>query len=101
MTDKQFNDAFTTAGGWFILTQYETIASWSDNRTDLISHIFSLGYDSSVSGSQSRVSAVLRLIREDRIKEAILKASNSERINIANPKAYKIGETLLIKHFGD
>ena len=28
MTDKQFNDAFTAAGGWFILTQYETIADW-------------------------------------------------------------------------
>ena len=42
MTDKQFNDAFTAAGGWFIVTQYETIADWNGNRTDLVDHIYTL-----------------------------------------------------------
>jgi hypothetical protein len=29
LTDKQFEDAFTAAGGWFFLTQYETIKTWT------------------------------------------------------------------------
>ena len=44
MTDKQFDDAFTAAGGWFILTQNETIAGWTGSQKELVDYIFSLGF---------------------------------------------------------
>ena len=36
MTDKQFDDAFTAAGGWFILTHYDKIADWKGEISDLV-----------------------------------------------------------------
>ena len=40
MTDKQFKDAFTAAGGWFFLTQYRLIDSLKDNRKELLDKLF-------------------------------------------------------------
>lgn len=81
MTDKQFNDAFTAAGGWFILTQYRTIANWNGSKADLVDYIFSLGFDAKRTGANTRVSSVLRLIDENRIQDALVKVRDSIRIN--------------------
>ncbi len=40
ITDKQFEDSFTAAGGWFFLTQYETILNWNDTKNALVDEIF-------------------------------------------------------------
>ena len=101
MTDKQFDDAFTAAGGWFILTQYETIANWYGNRADLIDHIYSLGFDAKRTGTNTRVSSVLRLIDENRIKDAIIKVRDSKRINKQHPEAFGLANDILKRCFKD
>lgn len=101
MTNKQFNDAFTAAGGWFILTQYETIADWTGNRADLVDYIFSLGFDAKRTGSNTRVSSVLRLIDENRIKDAIIKVRDSKRINKQHPNAFGLASDILNRCFKD
>lgn len=99
MTDKQFNDAFTAAGGWFILTQFETIADWNGTRTDLVDHIYSLGFDTKRTGANTRVSSVLRLIEENRIKDAIIKVRDSRRINVHHPEAFGLANDILKRRF--
>ena len=99
MTDKQFNDSFTAAGGWFILTQYETIANWQGSTTELTDKLFLLGFDAKRTGTNTRVSSVLRLIRENRIQEAIEKVRDSRRINQQHPEAYSMANALLVKYF--
>ena len=78
MTDKQFNDAFTAAGGWFIDT---------------------LGFDAKRTGSNTRVSSVLRLISENRIQDAIIKVRDSNRINAQHPGAFDLANDILKRHF--
>ena len=99
MTDKQFNDAFTTAGGWFILTQYETIADWTGSNADLIDHIYTLGFDANRKQTSDRVSCVRRLIRENRIEEAIIKVRDSRKINAQHPEAFGLANDILNGHF--
>ena len=95
MTDKQFNDAFTAAGGWFFLTQYETIKNWSDSKEALIEHIFSKGFDSKIRGSKTRVSSALRIIENEREEDALIKIRDSERINSQHPEAKAMADKLL------
>lgn len=97
MTDKQFNDAFTAAGGWFFLTQYETIKNWSDSKEALIEHIFSQGFDSKIRGSKTRVSSALRIIENEREEDALIKIRDSERINAQHPEAKAMADCLLLK----
>lgn len=86
MTDKQFNDAFTAAGGWFILTQYDKIVDWKGDRSDLVDELYRVGFDSKRSGTNTRVASTLRIINNGRGKEALEKFLNSKRINSAIQK---------------
>ena len=97
MTDKQFKDAFKTAGGWFILTQYETIATWTGDRADLVDYIYLQGFDKNRVGSSSRVSSVLRIIENGRGREAIMKIRDSKTINRQHIQAHKMASELLDK----
>ena len=97
MTDKQFDDAFTAAGGWFILTQYETIAGWTGSQKELVDYIFSLGFDLKRTGSNTRVSSTLRIIRENRIRDALVKIRDSKTINRQHPDAATMATKLLNK----
>ena len=99
MTDKQFNDAFTAAGGWFILNQYEKIADWKGSRAELVDHIYSLGFDADRTGTNTRVSSVLRLIDANRMKEAIIKVRDSKRINAKHPEAFAMASDILKRCF--
>lgn len=99
MTDKQFNDAFTAAGGWFILTQYRTIANWNGSKADLVDYIFSLGFDAKRTGANTRVSSVLRLIDENRIQDALVKVRDSIRINAQHPEAFQLANEILTQCF--
>ena len=97
MTDKQFDDAFTAAGSWFILTQYETIAGWTGSQKELVDYIFSLGFDLKRTGSNTRVSSTLRIIRENRIRDALVKIRDSKTINRQHPDAAAMATKLLNK----
>ena len=99
MTDKQFNDTFTAAGGWFILTQYEKIINWNGKNTDLVDQVFSLGFDKERVRTSSRVSCVRRLIREKRIEEAIIKIRDSKTINTQHPEAFHLASDILRRYF--
>ena len=95
MTDKQFNDAFTTAGGWFILTQYQFIAHSNLDRGMLLLKLFEKGFDTEISGTRTRLSSTLRIIREGRSKEALEKIRDSKRINADHPEAKAMAEEIL------
>lgn len=97
MTDKQFDDAFTAAGGWFILTQYETIAGWTGSQKELVDYIFSLGFDLKRTGSNTRVSSTLRIIRKNRSRDALVKIRDSKTINRQHPEAVMMATKLLNK----
>ena len=97
ITDKQFNDAFTAAGGWFFLTQYETIKNWTHDKASLIEHIFTQGFDSKIIGSKTRISSALRIIENGRTEEALLKIRASDKINKQHPEARQLANALLEK----
>lgn len=95
MTDKQFDDSFTAAGGWFLLTQFEKNTDWKGEKSKLVDEIFLEGFDSKRSGTNTRVSSVLRLIRNDRGKEALEIIRDSARINKTHSEARKIAEDII------
>lgn len=99
ITDKQFDDAFTAAGGWFLLTQYETIATWSGSKTELVDLIYSKAFDSKRTGSNTRVSSALNIISNNRGKEALIKIRDSKTINREHPDAYSMASSLLKQYF--
>lgn len=99
MTDKQFNDAFTAAGGWFLLTQCETIWDWTGSKAELIEYLYTKGFDAKPSGTSTRVSSVLRLIDENRMEDAIVKCRDSKNINRVHPEACQIAEDILKRRF--
>lgn len=62
ITDKQFEDAFTAAGGWFFLTQFELIRAWTGSKVEHVDVIYSKGFDAKRTGSNTRVASVVRII---------------------------------------
>lgn len=98
ITDKQFDDAFTAAGGWFFLTQFELIKSWAGSKAELVDLIYSKGFDAKRTGSNTRVSSSLRIIDAGRGKEALIKIRDSKSINREHPKAEHMASELLSKY---
>jgi len=98
ITDKQFDDAFTAAGGWFFLTQFETIKGWTGERSELVDLIYSKGFDAKRTGSNTRVSSALRIIDAGRSKEALIKVRDSKTINREHPDAAYLAKELLKKY---
>lgn len=99
ITDKQFEDAFTSAGGWFFITQFEIILTWTQSKTELVNLIYSKGFDKKRSGSNTRVSSSLRIIDAGRGKEALIKIRDSNSINREHPDAEHMAKELLLKYF--
>lgn len=95
MTDKQFDDAFTAAGRWFILTQYEEILNWTGSTSALVLNLFKKGFDNKITGTKTRVSSVIRLIENQRGVEALGKIRDSKRINQAHPEAREMAIDIL------
>ncbi|MDD4690609.1 MAG: hypothetical protein PHE51_12815 [Eubacteriales bacterium] len=100
ITDKQFEDAFTAAGGWFFLTQFELIKAWAGSKTELVEMIYSKGFDAKRTGSNTRVSSSIRIIDAGRGKEALIKIRDSKYINREHPEAEHMASELLSKYFG-
>jgi len=99
MTDKQFDDAFTAAGGWFILTQFETIADWKGEKAQLVDEMFMQGFDKKRTGSNTRVSSTIRLIDNNLGKEALEKIRDSARINKTHPEAKKLADDIIKRRY--
>jgi len=99
MTDKQFDDAFTAAGGWFILTHYDKIADWKGEISDLVDELHKEGFDSKRTGTNTRVSSTLRLINNNRGREALEKIMNSSIINRKHPEAKSIAKEIILRRF--
>lgn len=100
ITDKQFDDALTTAGGWFFLTQFEIIKAWAGTKAELVDVIYSKGFDAEKTGSIARVSSSLRIINAGRGKEALIKIRDSRLINKKHTEAAQMASKLLIEYFG-
>ncbi len=98
ITDKQFEDAFTAAGGWFFLTQFELIKTWAGSKAELVDLVYSKGFDSKRTGSNTRVSSSLRIIDAGRGKEALIKIRDSKSINRVHPAAEHLANELLSKY---
>ena len=99
ISDKQFNDAFTAAGGWFILTHFEIVLNWGGSKTDLVDKIFKEGFDKNRTGTNTRVSSLIRLIENDRGKEALEKIRDSKTINRVHSEAESIATSLLNAYY--
>lgn len=99
ITDKQFEDAFTAAGGWFILTQFEKIYNWTGTKSDLVDELFKEGFDARRTGTNTRVSSVIRIIEGERGKEALIKIRDSRMINKVHPEAHDNACTLINKYY--
>lgn len=97
--DKQFDDAFTAAGGWFFLTQFELIKAWSGSKAELVDLIYGKGFDAKKTGSSTRVSSSLRIINGGRGEEALIKIRDSKSINREHPEAKRMASKLLSEYF--
>lgn len=95
MTDRQFDNAFTAAGGWFFLTQYRLIERLKDNRTELLNRLFEQGFDAELTGTRTRMSSAIKIIEEGRAKEALEKIRDSRMINAKHPEAHDLAEEIL------
>ncbi len=95
ITDKQFKDAFTAAGGWFFLTQYRLIVNFRLSRRELLRKLFEKGFDAEISGTETRLYGVQRIIRGGRSREALEKIRDSKKINKAHPQAKAMAEEIL------
>ena len=99
ITDKQFDDAFTAAGGWFILTQFETVYEWRGEKRDLIDMLYLEGFDKARTGTSTRVNSLKRIIDNGRGKEALEKVRDSANINRVHPEACSMANNLLKKYY--
>ena len=95
MTDKQFKDAFTAAGGWFIVSQYRLIAESNLSSRELLERLFAQGFDSELSGTKVRLASVRRLIEEGRVRDAMEKIRDSANINRVHPEAHDMAQEIL------
>jgi gamma-glutamyl:cysteine ligase YbdK (ATP-grasp superfamily) len=100
ITDKQFEDAFTAAGGWFVAEYYEKVADWKGSVQDLIDDIFRHGHtDAKRTGTNTRVSSLLRIIEHGRSAEALRRVVASSRIAAQNPNAVRTARRILAERF--
>lgn len=99
ITDKQFEDAFTAAGGWFLLSQFDVIYNWKGTTSELVDELFKLGFDCKRTGTNTRVLSALRIINNERGREALIKIRDSKRINQQHPETGKIAKELIQKYY--
>jgi len=99
MDDKQFIDAFTAAGGWFIANYYEIIADYRGENKELALLIFEGGTDSKITGTMTRVSSVKRIIEGGRQVDALVKIRDSKSIARLHPESSKIASNILKDRF--
>lgn len=99
MTKKQFETAFTAAGAWFFLTEYELIKNWTDDKDKLIGLVSKTGMNSERQGTVTRINAVKRIINNSMDKFALEKIRDSSKIEATHFDSKELAELLLKKYF--
>jgi len=88
LNDKQFEDAYTAAGAWFVVKYIDEVKKNIEKfnnttyKNKFIEDIFNNGNgpDSKLSGTRTRVNSIIRIVKSDCINEALKKAINSNRL---------------------
>ena len=103
ITDKQFQNAYRSAGLWFVALYTEAFLVRIDElrddvkRTHLVEEIFNNGEgpDKTEGGTRTRLNSLWRIIRAGRIVQAIELAANSSRLQREFPEAAQTARELL------
>lgn len=81
------------------MTQFETVYEWKGDKRDLVDKLYLEGFDKTRTGTSTRVSSLMRIIDNDRGKEALEKVRDSANINRVHPEAYSIANGILKKYY--
>lgn len=103
MQDKVLKRDIETSGGWFVgeyaaivVDKYHELENDQDFKNEFIRDIFhNQGRDSDYRGTRVRINALLRIIRNNKIIEALEYVIDSERINKDDPKAVEMAKEIL------
>ena len=103
ISDKQFIQAYRSAGLWFVALYMEAFILRYDELQDDIKKIYITseiynngnGPDKDEGGTRTRVNSLLRIIDSGRIIEALEVAANSSRLKSDFPNAVKTAVELL------
>ena len=96
MDDKQFNDAFKSAGGWFVANYYLLAERWCGSSSELAEVIFKNDKtDSDIQGTKTRVNSLFRIIENGRGVEALKKVVESNKIEKLHPESKIIAKNIL------
>jgi hypothetical protein len=103
MEDKTLKRNVESAGGWFVgeyaallLSNFNELENDKDFKHEFIGKIFhSHGRDSNFGGTRTRVNAVLRIIKTNKIVEALEYIIDSDRISKDEPKAIMMAKEAL------
>lgn len=103
MLDKTLKRNIESAGGWFvgeytalILSKFNELENDKDFKNEFVRDVFhSQGRDKDYGGTRTRVNAVIRIIKSNKVVDALEYIVDSVRINKEEPKAaQKAKETL-------
>ncbi|MCM3800350.1 hypothetical protein M4A92_17485 [Caldibacillus thermoamylovorans] len=103
MQDKVLKRNIESAGGWFvgeyaalILNKFNELESDKDFKNEFVREIFhNHGRDRDFGGTRTRVNAVIRIIKSNKIIEALEYVIHSDRINNEEPKAVEMAKIAL------
>lgn len=105
MQDKVLKRDIESAGGWFvgeysnsIIEKYNDLESNKDYKNQFIKDVFNnQGRDSDYGGTRVRVNALLRIVRGNKVLEALNYIIASDRINKDDPNAIEMAKEVLMK----
>jgi hypothetical protein len=105
MQDKTLKRNIESAGGWFvgeyialILSKFNELENDKDFKNEFVREVFnSQGRDKDYGGTRTRVNAVIRIIKSDKVIEALEYIVDSVRINKEEPKAVQIAKEAFIE----
>ncbi len=104
ITDKQFINSYRSAGLWFVALYMEAFILRIDEledrllKTKFVEEIYDNGEnasDKNIGGTRTRVNSLYRIIKSNRVVEALEVATNSERLNREFPEAADEARDLL------
>jgi hypothetical protein len=105
MQDKTLKRNIESAGGWFvgeyialILSKFNELENDKDFKNEFVREVFnSQGRDKDYGGTRTRVNAVIRIIKSDKVIEALEYIVDSVRINKEEPKAVQMAKKAFIE----
>ena len=103
MQDKTLKRNIESAGGWFvgeytslILSKFNELENDKDFKNEFVREVFiSQGRDKDYGGTRTRVNAVIRIVKSDKVIEALEYIVDSVRINKDEPKAVQMAKRAL------